>query len=77
MSASELTSKGLPFRKRGYYEVAPSTTPLHLRRICGACPHFTGRRLRDVAKCSRHGVSRDGTNAGCDDWSRKNAEGPK
>lgn len=74
---SDVTSKGLPFRQRGYYQAAPNSIPLHLRRICGACPHFTGRRLRDVARCSHLGVSRDGTDAGCEDWSRKNAEPPK
>jgi hypothetical protein len=47
--------------------------PWHLRRCCGACPHFEGGKIQMVADCAKLGLRRDGRSAGCEYWSRKAA----
>ncbi|WP_226782735.1 hypothetical protein [Oceaniglobus trochenteri] len=45
----------------------------HLRRVCGACPHFSGERIEDVGICGKgHGTVSGRSDArDCMFWERK------
>lgn len=48
----------------------------HLKRVCGACPHFSGRLLSDKGQtCARLGFEVNGSTdaRACRSWSRKTA----
>lgn len=48
----------------------------HLKRVCGACPHFSGASLRDQGqRCAHLGLTVNGSSdaRSCRFWSRKTA----
>lgn len=50
--------------------------PLHLKVICGVCPHFEGQKIRQIARCSKLGLRVDGRSGtgGCEYWERKTSQ---
>lgn len=49
--------------------------PLHLRRVCGVCAHFTAAKCRVTATCRLDGMRRPGGQDArdCEAWERKSA----
>lgn len=48
--------------------------PLHLRRVCGVCPHFAGTLAADAtARCDHlaREIRADRNPGGCPKWSRR------
>jgi hypothetical protein len=68
-----LKSNGLPFVRRVHRPLA-ATCPLHLRRVCGVCPHFDGE-LRGPGRCREFGFSANGWRDArdCGLWERRSS----
>jgi hypothetical protein len=74
MTGFDRLAGGLPVRFRDNGSNPRSgTCALHLRRICGVCPHFEGGGIRASGRCGLLGrdVSGRSDAARCEHWERR------
>lgn len=69
----------MAYRSDGLIARVPHQNPhsetccLHLRRVCGACPHFSGEKIRQGGFCrmSLQAISGRDDASDCEHWTRK------